>query len=305
MTQLPESQLRVRAPTPPWFDWALAQVFESRHVEVAGCPIHYLRWHSPAGAKPRRGLIFVHGGAAHAHWWRFTAPFFAADFRVVAIDLSGMGDSGTREAYSAALRAAEIRALITHADLGQRPFVVGHSFGGFMTMRLAVDHGAELGGAVIVDSPVRKPDDPPPDRAQRVFAVTRTYPSFDDALARFRLLPDQPCENPFALEFIARHSIKAVAEEWRWKFDPHAMGAKRWREPFHEHMQNMACRGALIYGQESALVNADKAAYMSGLMGPSAPIIAIPQARHHVMLDQPLAFVTGLRSLLECWQRGE
>ena len=31
------------------------------------------------------------------------------------------------------------------------------------------------------------------------------------------------------------------------------------------------------------------------------PIIAVPEARHHLMLDQPLAFVAALRALLAGW----
>ena len=31
------------------------------------------------------------------------------------------------------------------------------------------------------------------------------------------------------------------------------------------------------------------------------PVVTIPSAHHHVMLDQPLAFVTALRALLAGW----
>jgi pimeloyl-ACP methyl ester carboxylesterase len=44
---------------------------------------------------------------------------------------------------------------------------------------------------------------------------------------------------------------------------------------------------------------------MSQLMGPLAPIVEVPEAQHHVMLDQPLAFVAALRMLLESWIRAE
>jgi hypothetical protein len=37
------------------------------------------------------------------------------------------------------------------------------------------------------------------------------------------------------------------------------------------------------------------------LMGPRAPVVEVPEARHHVMLDQPLAFVAALRMLLDSW----
>ena len=35
----------------------------------------------------------------------------------------------------------------------------------------------------------------------------------------------------------------------------------------------------------------------------SAPVIEIPEAHHHVMLDQPLAFVSALRAILDTWCR--
>jgi pimeloyl-ACP methyl ester carboxylesterase len=297
--------LQVKSATPAWFDWALAQACASRHVDVQACRIHYLSWQAMTEPRPERGILFVHGGGAHANWWRFIAPFFAQQFRVAALDLSGMGDSARREEYSATLRAEEIRAVLGAADLGERPFIVGHSFGGYMTLRFGVEYGEQIGGAVIADTPVRRPGDPPPGRSDRVFNYARTYATLEEAIARFRLLPAQPCENEFLVEFIARHSVKRTDKGWTWKFDPHAMGAKRWEEPFHEHMQNMRCRTALIHGQRSALVNSERAAYMSSLMGPKSPVVEIPEAQHHLMLDQPLAFVATVRTLLETWMRAE
>lgn len=49
----------------------------------------------------------------------------------------------------------------------------------------------------------------------------------------------------------------------------------------------------------------ETAAYMSQLTGADAPIVEIPEAHHHVMLDQPLAFVVALRALLESWTRAD
>jgi len=304
-TSQSDTHLCVRASTPDWFDWALAQTCTSHRVDVLGCAIHYLRWHAPDGQQPARGILFVHGGGAHANWWRFIAPFFAARYRVAALDLSGMGDSGTREEYSAGLRAEEIRTVLSDADLGELPFVVGHSFGGYMTMRFGAEYGDQVGGAVIADTPVRRPGDPPPGRSKRVFNYTRSYPTFEEAVARFKLLPEQTCENDFLVEFIARHSLKQTQDGWQWKFDPQAMSARRWDEPFNEHLQNMRCRTALVHGQYSALVDAERAAYMSSLMGARAPVIEIPRAQHHLMLDQPLAFVSALATLIECWIRAE
>src|SRR6185369_16059346 len=145
---LSPDDLEVRAAQPEWFRWAIAQPKQSRFVTVAGCPIHYLLWPAAPEASRKRGILFVHGGGAHAHWWSFIAPYFTRDFRVAAIDLSGMGDSGRRREYGSELRAEEMRAVIADAQLGERPFVVGHSFGGFMTTKFASTYGDTLGGAV-------------------------------------------------------------------------------------------------------------------------------------------------------------
>jgi pimeloyl-ACP methyl ester carboxylesterase len=72
-----------------------------------------------------------------------------------------------------------------------------------------------------------------------------------------------------------------------------------------EYLQAVTCRAALIFGEKSALVSRETASYMSSLMGPRAPVVEVPEARHHVMLDQPLGFVAALRMLLDSWMRNE
>ena len=77
-----------KAGPPQWFTRAIEDPGEDCFVNVEGCRIHYLRW----GQAGKPGLVFLHGGFAHAHWWDFIAPFFAEDYSVVAIDLSGVYD---------------------------------------------------------------------------------------------------------------------------------------------------------------------------------------------------------------------
>ena len=136
--------------TPKWFEWAISQSPSSNRVKVQDCHIHFLRWGPEYTDKP--GILFVHGGAAHAQWWSFIAPFFAQDRVVAAIDLSGMGDSGRRTKYTMPQRVAEISAVIDNAGLGEKPVVVGHSFGGNVATCFGHHYGAGLSGVIIVDS---------------------------------------------------------------------------------------------------------------------------------------------------------
>jgi pimeloyl-ACP methyl ester carboxylesterase len=316
----PHSPLR-----PAWFDWAVGCPLTAHQVDVEGCEINYLRWgHSgddasddadsraDSGSKLEPttevnsrfglpGLLFIHGGGAHARWWQFLAPFFSADFDVAAIDLSGMGDSGHRSNYHSDQRGREVRAVLEHLRFGRDTYVVGHSLGGFIGMRFAAAYGERVAGMVIVDSPISPPGapaiEPPPDLPPHKF-----HPSRAAAMSRFRVLPSQPCENDFILKFIAQHSVREMAQGWQWKFDAKGMGQFSVGPRDAQCLASMRCPGALIYGERSALVNKDTAVYMGSLMGPQAPTVAVPDAYHHVMLDQPLAFVSALRSILALWR---
>ena len=54
----------------------------------------------------------------------------------------------------------------------------------------------------------------------------------------------------------------------------------------------------IVYGEQSDLFDADSADYVRECGGGHIPIIGIPDARHHLMLDQPIAFVSVLRAIL-------
>ena len=46
----------------------------------------------------------------------------------------------------------------------------------------------------------------------------------------------------------------------------------------------------------------DIGAYMYEQLGRIAPVVEVPLAWHHIMLDQPIPLVTGLRALLADWE---
>ena len=79
------------------------------------------------------------------------------------------------------------------------------------------------------------------------------------------------------------------------------MQNRRFGEPFHEYLAASACKKAFIYGENSKLVDGDTLEFIKGLLGPRAPVIGIPEAHHHLMLDQPMAFVTAVRGVLGAW----
>ena len=133
-----------KPPAPAWFVQAIAEEPERTFVEVEGAKVEVLAW----GERGRPGLMFLHGGAAHADWWSFIAPFFAQDYRVVASTFTGMGRSDWREHYlfEQFVREAREAGSAGGAFDAGKPIVVGHSFGGRVAMGFSRDFGEELEG---------------------------------------------------------------------------------------------------------------------------------------------------------------
>jgi pimeloyl-ACP methyl ester carboxylesterase len=286
----------VTGDVPGWFRRALADQPDQRQVRVDGIDISYLAW----GRVGAPGLVFVHGGAAHAHWWSFLVPLLADAYRIAAVDLSGHGDSGRRDEYLLSTWAAEIMAVADDLGATGPPVVVGHSMGGFVAIGTGAAHGDDLAGIVILDSPVSAPD-PETDAARggKVFGPLRVYPDLDAALARFRTVPEQAHYLPYVIDHVARHSLRPVEGGWSWKYDPEIFVPTRTES--RDLLQQVRCRVAL-FRAEHGLVTPEIGQYMYECLGRVAPVVEIPEAGHHLMLDQPLLVLTALRTLLADWE---
>jgi len=259
-----------------------------------GVPVAYRMWGGTGG----RGIVLVHGGGAHSRWWDHIGPLLAAGHRVAAMDLSGHGDSGWREAYSLDRWAQEAVAVAAAAGITAPPVIIGHSMGGFVALRAAGLYGSQLAGIVVIDSPVQ--DLTPEDQAareSRPFGPKRVYPTREAALDRFRPVPDQP-SLPYIRAHVAETSIRPAEGGWSWKFDPGIFGRRAPAAPALLH--HLDCRVALFHA-EHGIVPPQTTELMYDKLGRRAPVIEIPAAGHHVMLDHPIALVTGLRTLLSDW----
>lgn len=292
----------VRPQGPGWFDAALARAPERTRIDVDGAGIEVLAW----GERGLPGLLLLHGNGAHADWWSPLAPFFVdSGYRVAAMSWSGMGGSDWRAKYHPGTFAREALAACEAAGLFEapvKPVLVAHSFGGFLGLYCAARYGERLGAVISVDSPIEPPGhthDRPPSRSR----PNRVYPRFEDALARFRLAPQQGCGNLWYLDHVARGSIKAAEGGFTWKFDPFIWHEFELGDP-SPLLQRASCPVAVIWGDRSSLMPPEVVAYMRSLAPAGSPFLAIPDADHHVMIDQPLPFVAAVRGLLAGWPRG-
>jgi pimeloyl-ACP methyl ester carboxylesterase len=297
-------------PAPAWFEKAIAVEPERFTVEVKGADIECLAW----GTRGKPGLVFVHGASAHADWWSFIAPFFAQEYRVAALSLSGMGGSGWRPTYDFTTFADEVDACARAAglyDCGEPPVYIGHSFGGAVVYFAALANPGRMRATIMVDSGFGGPpkektasetakDDVsmPPRRP-----MGRIYPTLADALARFRFLPPQVPGNLYIADFIARRSLKRAQMEdgtlgWTWRFDPDLF-PRLDRSHFRAMLGKEPGLTIHLYGDRSKVI--ERHGGPPRILPAWVKQVAIPDSEHHVMVDQPLALVAAIRTVLARW----
>ncbi|MEO7428923.1 MAG: alpha/beta hydrolase, partial [Acidimicrobiales bacterium] len=210
-------------------------------------------------------------------------------------------------AYDIEQWTEEVMATARAAGIAGKPVIVGHSMGGFVTIATAALHAEDLAGVIVCDSPVTEPDPEVESfRLKQAFGHPRTYASVDEALARFRTVPPQDHYCDFVMDHVARRSLRAVDGGYQWKFDRNVFSqfAGGMRGIARPYLGEMRCRFALLRS-EHGLVTEDISAAMYDALGRVAPVIELPEAGHHAMLDQPLVLLTALRTLLADWDHSE
>ena len=297
---------------PDWFVDALAVPREEGFVTVEGAQIHYLRW----GDRAKPGVLMAHGFLAHARCWAFIAPLLAADYHVVAYDLAGMGDSDARVGIDGDGRGREMIAVAEATGLfdgAAPPVIIGHSFGAGVAVTAMTIAAERFAGAINCDLMIMRPEAlaaywrggrGSPGSGDPNKPASR-YPDYPTARARYVLAPPQPAGEPFLMDYMAYHSLRRDGDAWTWKFSPAVFARGNSADEWMTMGRRVAAapgRLAIIYGEHSALFGRDSAAYLRELGAGAIPIVAVPNARHHLMLDEPLAFATALRSILALWR---
>ena len=284
------------------FDSFLSRSIErpglSRHADVAGIRMHYLEWPGPAGAPP---LLLLHGFLAHAHWWDFIAPWLAEQYRVIAPDFSGMGDSQYRSSYNHALFHEEVAGIVAATGIAGCA-AIGHSFGGRILLYASAHFPELLSRAIVVDSRLGSREDPLRGFDEE-WRPKKRYPSAEAILQRFALRPIEPAPAA-SLAHMGRASIRQEADGWVWKFDENVTRLYQGNRDTVGIDDTVELRGLqtpvdFIYGGESRVVTAPRAQLLRDCLPNVRSVTALPCSHHHLPVSQPLALLGCLRVLLQ------
>lgn len=246
------------------------------------------------GAGP--AIALIHGGSAHGGWWTEVSKRLAPEFTVIVPDLAGHGHSGHREAYGPEIWACDVREAVRSAG-ATRVFVVGHSMGGAVGIWLAAIDPELVAGLILIDTSLPSGDTGRLDAWRRPH---RLYPTREEILSRFRLLPPGTAAKESVTARLAEQSIVHTPDGWTWRFDPATRGVIG-QASLHEALARVKCPVGYITGEYSAVFDEATITTLEELLGRQVQLEVVADAFHHVPLDAPDECAELIKGFVSRW----
>ena len=274
-------------------------------AELGRATIRLWEWGDPGAPV----VLLLHGGWDHGRMWDDFAPRVAAlGYHAVAWDARGHGDSSRLPESGAAFQlfVVDLAQLAARLSPDAPVRVVGHSFGGGLTMGFSAAFPELVERAVNIDGL-----GPPPEMflvqdhaavaaqwlrdAEKLWAgPPRTYASVEEMAQKRKginiRLPIEWCRH------LAEHGTRRVEGGWTWKADPlFRLGSP---SPFAEEVlleqyRRIACPVLAITGGEpdqwADLAEADRDRRLGALPDVRHEVVA--GGGHYAHIEQPEAVI--------------
>jgi pimeloyl-ACP methyl ester carboxylesterase len=275
----------------------------SMRVTIGGTGIRWLEW----GREDAPAILCVHGSFGVAESFARFAEHVCADYRVIAPDLRGHGQSDWVDepgGYAPAAVAGDIAALVRCVGL-TAIHLVGLSLGGLVACEFARLQAQQLRSVTLVDiAPALAPKAQAGLRAG--FNYPRSFASLDAALAWAS--PDDLWTEGPALEDDLRSRLRQVDNgRWMWRADERFFApANRalWfgaPEQFWLILERLVQPIMLMRaGRSPLLSDACVMAFAARVREPR--VVTLDDAQHSIPISHPsafarevIAFVSGIR----------
>ena len=257
----------------------------SSHWVESSPRLHYLEW-NPSGSTT---VVLLHGNSANAWWWEPVAREMPAEFRLLAFDQRGHGDSEwvRPAAYKPTDYANDLaRALREVVHDGERPIVVGHSMGGLSTLAFAAHHGSLARAVVVIDAAVTSSRGRDRFLRRLKSLPVVTYPDLATAKDRYRLMPNEGHIPTGTLHAIAEKSlVRTEDDRWTLKFDRESFFGGDGIDPM-EAIRRINLPTLLLRAEMSRIMTAEAAA-AAREANQMVELVTIRAAHHHVLLEKP------------------
>jgi pimeloyl-ACP methyl ester carboxylesterase len=272
--------------------------------------LHYVDWGN-AGARP---MVLVHGGRDHCRNWDWVAEELRGDWRVIAPDLRGHGDSEWSQdgTYMMAGYIYDLAQLIHQQKLAPVT-LIAHSLGGNIALRYAGLYPENVARLIAIEGlgpgPKMMAERNARGFPERMRAwieeqrglsgrLPRRYASIEDAWKRMQ--EENKHLSPEQARHLTQHGVNQNEDgTYSWKFDNYV---RSW-PPYDMRTADVealwariACPTLLVYGKESWASNPME----DGRAGHfrNAKVVTFEGAGHWVHHDKLAQFMDLTRRFL-------
>jgi pimeloyl-ACP methyl ester carboxylesterase len=276
---------------------------------VIVCDKHYLALSVMEWSRRGFPCVLLHGLGDAGCVWNYLAIRIMSDFRTVAVDLRGHGDSDwdPETRYDTDALTDDLTKII--AALGfERVILIGHSLGAAAAIRFAAHNAARVAALVIVDFGPEL-DQIGVDEVLRGFAdMPRTFASVEEYFQW--LMAHRPLADPDQLRHLARCSLRqSPSQVWELKADAALatnsqisklqLSQGRYHYPeLWSALKRIKCPSQVIRGLGSGVLPHDVAARMTEQTLSAGRLATIGGAGHAIMIDNPGEFSRGVINFL-------
>jgi pimeloyl-ACP methyl ester carboxylesterase len=282
-------------------DWQAHQ----RWIEIDGTPVNTVVL-GPEPEQDTQPLVFVHGLSGSWPNWLEQLPAFAAEHRVITLDLPGFGHSPMpREAISISGYARLLDRLLDRLEV-DAAVVVGNSMGGFISAELAISFPQRVERLVLISAagistynhrgsthvlPVLR-------HAERILMASGAW-----AASRSENVVRRPRLRDAALGVVIRHPEKLpaalAAEQVRGAGKPGFLQGLETILDYEirERLPEIACPTLIVWGDRDRLISVRDADVFAELI-PNSRKVVFGDTGHMSMLERPEAFNALLEEFL-------
>lgn len=263
-------------------------------------------------------VCLVHSGGPGLRWDYLRMPLVEPFLKLVYLEPLGTGASGRLadpHGYTLARYARHVDGLIDHLAVGAVYFL-GHSHGGFVGLRYALDHFQRLSGLILYDtSPTTGPEfgQSIAQALQRFAERHSPHPEVPEVLAAVSRAFAAGAQEAATDEDITRELRQMFpvyfADYWgrEREFAPLRESVRMWIDPqrgqepgpydVRGELGRIAARTLVLVGQEDAICAPSWAQVLhAGL--PISRLIVLPQSGHFGHLEEPHAFARAVQTFI-------
>ncbi len=271
---------------------AAAPAFAVKTATLAnGLVLPYVERGDPSGTP----VIFLHGVTDSWRSFEHVLPLLPASMRAIAITQRGHGEASKPDAYSYGVMAADVAAMMDALAIPSA-VVVGHSMGGLIAQRFAIDFPARTRGLVLMGTFPTIVGHPGVDDLWEGGLSTLTDP-VDPAFARAFQESTVATPIPAAhMDTYVGESLQVPARVWRTLFTAFR------REDFSADLGRITAPTLVVSGgRDTFSRRQERDALLAGIRGATAS--DYPDLGHALHWERPAAiagdiarFVSGLTS---------